>query len=555
MHLIVSALVDAVSIIPVDDAGNAGEASIVSRGDFADAVRHHETSRPRWVWDDTNNWYPTLIAAGVRVDRCHDLRLCRAILRNAESSGAFSTAALAIDQWDAAPKDAPAAAASGGAALFEFEDPSATASSPDPVVEFQRQRAATSPRLSLLLAAESAGALVAAEIRHAGLPWRAEIHNDLLTRTLGPRPRLGDRPVAMEQLVGEVRDALGAPDLNPDSAAATLKALRRAGLMVNSTSKWELGEITHPAIPPLLEYKRLARLMSANGWHWLDTNVRDGRFYPDYVPGGVVTGRWASRGGGGALQLPRQVRGAVVADPGWKLIVADASQLEPRILAAIAADQAMAAAGASGDLYAGIVQAGAVTTRDEAKVAMLGAMYGATTGESGRLLPRLARAFPRALGLVEDAARSGERGDAVSTWLGRTSPVPDADWHDVQSLASADGASSAAQDRARGAARSWGRFTRNFVVQGTAAEWALSWMAFIRSGLHSLSGEAPLMESPHLAFFLHDEVVIHTPAQHAEAIETLVRDSAAAAGRLLFADFPITFPLTVAIVDNYGEAK
>ena len=32
---------------------------------------------------------------------------------------------------------------------------------------------------------------------------------------------------------------------------------------------------------------------------------------------------------------------------------------------------------------------------------MLGAMYGATTGESGRLMPRLKRAFPRA---VEEAA-------------------------------------------------------------------------------------------------------------------------------------------------------
>ncbi|PWB98394.1 bifunctional 3'-5' exonuclease/DNA polymerase [Homoserinimonas hongtaonis] len=553
MHLIVSALVDAVSITPVDDSGAIGGATIVSRAGFGDAVRAHEAARPRWVWDDTNNWYPALLAAGVRVDRCHDLRLCRAILRNTHASGAFSPSELPLDAWDAAPQEAVAAPA--GAALFEFDDHEAAASAPDPLTEFQRQQAATTPRLALLLAAESAGALVAVEIRHAGLPWRAEIHNDLLTRTLGPRPRLGDRPVEMERLAREVREALDAPDLNPDSAAATLKALRRAGLMVNSTSKWELSEVNHPAIAPLLEYKRLARLMSANGWHWLDTNVRDGRFYPDYVPGGVVTGRWSSRGGGGALQLPRQIRAAVVADPGWKLIVADASQLEPRILAAIAADRAMAAAGASGDLYAGIVQVGAVTTRDEAKVAMLGAMYGATTGESGRLLPRLARAFPRALGLVEDAARSGERGDPVATWLGRTSPVPASDWHDAQSLASADGASAAAQDRARGAARSWGRFTRNFVVQGTAAEWALAWMAFIRSRLHALGGESPLMESPHLAFFLHDEVVIHAPAEHAAAVDALVRDSAEAAGQLLFADFPVTFPLTVAVVDNYGEAK
>src|SRR5690606_24285843 len=105
-------------------------------------------------------------------------------------------------------------------------------------------------------------------------------------------------------------------------------------------------------VEPLLAYKKLARLLSANGWTWLETWVVDGRFRPDYVPGGVVTGRWATNGGG-ALQLPHQIRGAVVADPGWKLVVADASQLEPRILAALAGDTAMTAAGAAGDLYAG----------------------------------------------------------------------------------------------------------------------------------------------------------------------------------------------------------
>src|SRR3712207_8124840 len=32
-------------------------------------------------------------------------------------------------------------------------------------------------------------------------------------------------------------------------------------------------------------------------------------------------------------------------------------------------------------------------------------------------------------------------------------------------------------------ARSWGRFTRNFVVQGTGAEWALCWLADLRNRL------------------------------------------------------------------------
>jgi DNA polymerase-1 len=272
-----------------------------------------------------------------------------------------------------------------------------------------------------------------------------------------------------------------------------------------------------------------------------------------YVPGGVVTGRWASDGGG-ALQLPKQVRGAVIADSGWKLVVADASQLEPRVLAGMAGDRAMAEAGAD-DLYAGIVASGAVETRDQAKVAMLGAMYGATTGESGRLMPKLARAYPKAIGMVESAARAGELGEIVTTTLGRSSPLPSERWRNLQLEAHGETATPAAIERARTEARSWGRFTRNFIVQGSAAEWALCWMASLRKRLHLLADGAWLTEAPHLVFFLHDEVVVHCPAELAERVAVEVRAAAADAGRLLFGDMPIAFPVTVAIVDNYGEAK
>src|SRR5690606_5147413 len=141
---------------------------------------------------------------------------------------------------------------------------------------------------------------------------------------------------------------------------------QRAGLRVTSTSKWELRDVEHPVVEPLLAYKSLSRLHTANGWAWLDEWVKDGRFRPVYVPAGVVTGRWASDGGG-ALQLPKHVRRAVLADPGWTLVVADASQLEPRVLAAMSGDIAMARAGRAHDMYQGMVDTGAVETRDQAK--------------------------------------------------------------------------------------------------------------------------------------------------------------------------------------------
>lgn len=558
MFIVVVASTDGVTLQELDDELRPGPRRALAAAAFMAEVARLEAGHPRWVWNDSSRWYPGLLAAKIRVERCVDLRLCRAILRRSEFTAGSRLATGPTDSWDGAAPESTAALTED--ALFTLDDPVPIAVPEDTLAEFLLQREAlvgsSDPaRLSLLLAAESAGALVAAEIFSAGLPWRADVHDAILESQLGPRPEPGARPARLAAVLEEVRTALDAPTLNPDSAPDLLRALSRAGLMVTSTRSWELKKLKHPSIEPLLSYKKLARLLSANGWHWLETNVADGRFHPEYVPGAVVTGRWASKGGGGALQLPKQIRGAVIADPGWKLVVADAAQLEPRVLAALAGDRGMVEAGAAGDLYAGIVASGAVATRDQAKVAMLGAMYGATSGEGGRLMPALRRRYPTAIELVEAAARAGERGESVTTRLGRSSPRPGAEWRDAQSEAYGEGATETETSRARGQARGWGRFTRNFVVQGSAAEWALCWMAILRGRLDELGGGAWLTDSPHLVFFMHDEVVVHSPADVAAEVEAAIRASAAQAGRLMFGALPVTFPLTVAIVDDYGEAK
>lgn len=537
----------------------------VAASDEADWIAQAEMRfAPRWVWNDAPRWYPALLRRGIRLARCHDLRLCHAILRSSALVDAGADVRHA-SAWDAAPAvetDDPAPT------LFALEDVSAPSGPPSDVdaavAEFGRQRdaiagSADPGRLRLLTAAESAGALVAVEIRAAGLPWDAAAHDRILVETLGERSTTGGQPAKLAAAAARVREALGDPAASLDSQPKLLRALHRVGVLVETTSRWELAEQRHPVIPPLLEYKKLSRLLSANGWAWLDEWVVDGRFRPVYVPGGVVTGRWASSGGG-ALQLPRQLREAVRADPGWRLVVADVAQLEPRVLAAMAGDLALASAARGRDLYAGIVDSGAVATRSEAKIAILGAMYGATTGESGRLVPRLRRAYPRAMGLVDEAARVGEDGGLVSTWLGRTSPPPSSTWSDAQSRATEAEASGAEETRARRWARDRGRFTRNFVVQGTAAEWALAWLADLRTRLAALppvdpdraaprSGPAFSLQ-PHIAFFLHDEVIVHTPQEHAEAAAQAVTDAAATAARILFGDFPIDFPLDVRIAES-----
>ena len=526
--------------------------------------------RPRWVWSDAAAWYPRLLAAGVTLERCHDLRLVHRILRHSDlvtEPGPLREAT----GWDT-PLEPEEPRRDLGATLFDLDArPSAAHGVPDGIeetcAELERQLSAIAgaedpTRLRLLLAAESAGALIAAELQTAGIPWDVAEHDRILTEALGPRPSPGTLPAQMVQVAAEVRTALGDPTVSLDSPPKLLRALHRAGIDVSSTSQWELQEHQHPAIEPLLRYKKMSRLLTANGWAWMDEWVSEGRYRPVYVPGGVVTGRWASSGGG-ALQIPRRLRPALRADPGWRLVSADVSQLEPRVLAAMSHDGEMIAAGAGKDLYSGIVEAGVVASRQEAKIGVLGALYGGTTGDSGRVVPRLRRTFPEAMALVDGAAATGERGGTVTTWLGRSSPAPEPGWVQAQRSANGPDAGAGEQERARRSARDRGRFTRNFVVQGTAAEWALSWMAALRLRLAQLPEVAPderadasgpvFARRAHLAFFLHDEVIVHAPADQAEAAAAAIRESADAAGRLLFPGSPIDFPLDLAITERSAE--
>jgi DNA polymerase-1 len=538
-------------------------------------VRELEKRRPRWIWHRTQDWYPSLLAAGVDVERCYDLSLCGAILAHSEftahTSYARNAEKLTQDDELQPPRllqpppppadqgalfDDPGAATEPRHTLAELraeyaaQQEALAAAGPAPAARAQEAGAADDnrrQRLQLLLAAESASALVAAEMQHAGVPWREELHEQILAEHLGPRPTVGHRPVKLEALNTELRDLLNAPALNPDSPQELMRALHRNGIEVKSTRQWELKGSSHPAIAPLLAYKKLSRLHTANGWAWLDAWVRDGRFRPEYVVGGVVSGRWASRGGG-ALQIPRQVRGAVHADPGHKLIVADASQLEPRVLAALAQDSSMAEAARDQDLYAGIAAKGFGGDRSKAKMALLGAMYGATSGEAGRLMPQLARIYPRAVGFVERAAREGEAGRTVTSRLGRSSPPPSERWFRSQRSTSAE-----EQRRADAIARSRGRFTRNFVVQGSAADWAACWLAELRRRLRTMSAEGSA--TGELVFFLHDEVMVHAPESAVDACIRAIEEAANAAKELLFGPIPVEFPVSVAVVESYDNAK
>ncbi|MFJ5775091.1 bifunctional 3'-5' exonuclease/DNA polymerase [Streptomyces sp. NPDC093094] len=528
--------------------------------DLAEAVR----GRPgvtRWVWRSTPEIYPRLLAAGVRVERCYDMEDAETLLLGHEGRSGeprSAAAALARLRGGPVPPDPPQRAAEPGAQSPLFEPQGVHVPLRDLVdvyADQQRRHDTTAhpDRMRLLTAAESAGMLVAAEMNAAGLPWSAEVHRRVLHELLGERYAGGGEPRRLAELADEVSAAFGRR-VRPDLPADVIKAFAQAGVKVGSTRRWEIQTIDHPAVKPLVEYKKLYRIWVAHGWSWLQDWVREGRFRPEFVAGGTVTGRWVTNGGG-ALQIPRVIRRAVVADPGWRLVVADADQMEPRVLAAISRDPGlMEVAGRETDLYQSVSDRAFSGDRDQAKLAVLGAVYGQTSGDGLKNLAALRRRFPRAVAYVDDAARAGEEGRLVRTWLGRTCPpaAGAADAAEEAGLPQDDGppppeGQEWVPGHASTNARARGRFARNFVVQGSAADWALLLLAALRRACADLSAE--------LVFFQHDEVIVHCPAEEADSVVRAVREAADLAGRLTFGQTPVRFPFTTAVVECYADAK
>jgi DNA polymerase I len=572
-------------------ADGTGHGPFVRHDDLPAAVAGYERrGGVRWVWAAAGGIYPALLRAGVRVERCHDIALTEGLLLGREGrpdEPASLAGAWARLRGTAAPAipgaGRPAAAPRPGQdALFDpadpvFPEPAAALEAVVAVHADQMRRIAADEhpgRFALLVAAESAGGLIAAEMGFYGLPWRADVHNDLLTALLGPRPVPGMRPAKVSDLAARISEALG-QRVNPDSPAQVIRALAAAGVRVPSTRSWVLRGVDHPAAGLLLEYKELSRLYTANGWAWLDEWVSGGRFRPEYVVGGVVSGRWATRGSG-ALQIPRVLRTAVVADPGHVLVVADAAQLEPRVLAALADDRAFAAAAGTGDLYEELASAFS-GDRAKAKVALLSAMYGGAGGEGGQLLAVLRRRFPLASAYVEAAARAGEEGRVVRSRLGRTCPPPSDAWRGLTAVADDPETGEAEAGRSL---RARGRFTRNFVVQASASDWAIVLLAGLRRRLAAMSLQNEISGWPdvqdgslagggdtagglagggstaaRLVFFQHDEVIVHCPEGMAGAVVDAVGSAAAAAGQLVFGPTPVRFPVTTAVVASYADAK
>ncbi|MCB0958295.1 MAG: hypothetical protein KDB04_02070, partial [Acidimicrobiales bacterium] len=314
--------------------------------------------------------------------------------------------------------------------------------------------------------------------------------------------------------------------------------LRMVGVEVPDTRAWRLEGLRHehPLVDALLTWRKAERVATTFGYAWLDEHLGDdGRFRGEWTGSDGAAGRMTASAG--LHNMPADLRSGVVAAPGHVFVRADLGQIEPRVLAAVSGDRALARASQADDLYAPVAAELGVE-RAVAKVAVLGAMYGQTTGEGARALVGLRRSYPVAMSYLEEADASAQVGRDLRTYGGRLLRMGGPG---VVGLEAEAGERSA---RARAAAR--GRYGRNAVVQGAAAELFKVWAVTVRARGRALGARVVLC--------LHDELLVHVPVEHAEAAAAMVDEALQEAAARWAPDRSVRFLADTSIVTTWADA-
>jgi len=378
---------------------------------------------------------------------------------------------------------------------------------------------------------ESTAELLCAELAADGLPVDLAVAGRLLAEIIGPRPRSAADAAAIRAARDELvlRHAPGGATADLRSPLQVRALLRSAGIDVPDTRAWRLEQFSaaHPLVPALLEWRKAERIATTYGYAWLDSCVGpDGRLRGAWTGSDGAAGRMTASAG--LHNMPAVLRRAVIAEDGHVFVRADLGQIEPRVLAAVSGDRALVAATEADDLYLPVARELGVD-RPTAKVAMIAAMYGQTTGYGGQAATRMKAAYPVAMGYLDDADRRARDGHDLRTYGGRL----------VRMSSGGDG-----EPAARVVGR--GRYGRNAVIQGAAAELFKMWAVTVRARGAALDARVVLC--------LHDELLVHVPEGAADAAARLVGDCLAETARR-WVPGPTRFLAEITTVRCWADAK
>lgn len=376
--------------------------------------------------------------------------------------------------------------------------------------------------------------------------WREQIANvEQLRARLAVelQEMLAEGTMQQASLFGETR-----VDFNIDSHVQLTKALKRLGVPVpDSTRNWKLQPLAeeYPVVKKLLEYRTVQKSLTSYGENILDPksgyiNPHTQRIHANFHQIGAPTGRFACTQPN-IQQVPHatEYRRCFRAPDGRKLIIADYSQVELRILAHITGDQGFIDAFNSGaDLHR--VTAAQVfgvplddVTADQrsfAKRLNFGVVYGIgaqrfsmMTGlsltESEDILRRYFATYRALDTWLREAARRAVRERTARTLSNRLARFTfDPADKQAASLAQRNG--------------------KNMPIQGSSADILKRALRLLHDKLRDSSAR--------IVNIVHDEIVVEADAADAEEIAQTVEAAMCAAGEEYVTRVPIKVETEIA---------
>jgi DNA polymerase I len=334
-------------------------------------------------------------------------------------------------------------------------------------------------------------------------------------------------------------------EINLDSHQQLTQALERLGIPVpDSTRNWKLQPLAteYPVVATLLEYRTVQKALTSYGQNMIELiNPTTGRLHADFRQIGAPTGRFSCTNPN-IQQVPHAVeyRRCFSGHPeGRRLVIADYSQIELRILAEFSGDKGFISAFNSGaDLHR--VTAAEVFNvsldqvskeqRDFAKRLNFGVVYGIgaqrfsimtglSVGEAENVLRKYFATYRQLDTYLHEAANRAVRDRQARTGSGRLVRFR-YDEQDRQQISMTK------------------RNGKNTPIQGTSADILKRALRLLKDELRDTNAQ--------IVNIIHDEIVVEADADEAEEVARKVEHAMCAAGEEYVKTVPVKVETEIA---------
>lgn len=331
--------------------------------------------------------------------------------------------------------------------------------------------------------------------------------------------------------------------INLNSNKQVIALLKKHGIIVENSSKHALSDhMDHELVQLLLDHRHISKLLSTFSHGMLNQiNPMTHRLHPHYGQNGAYSGRM-SCGGPNIQQIPREIRfrDCFTAPKGRKLVIADYSQIELRVIAQYAKDQRMIEAYRSGEdlhkLTASLILDKPIHTiekseRQAAKAVNFGLVFGMG---AGGLRSYAKETYGSSMTLEEALVfrkRFFRAYRGIAHWhseIKKTLPIEERTIAGRKFLFRKDAGMA-------------GRY--NTPIQGTAADILKNALGILHLVLEGLN--------THIVAIIHDEIVLECPDESSDQIAKLLKETMEKAGERYLKDVPVIAEALIA--DSWAE--